>query len=190
MGPARQLIKIGRFDGSGQVPAFTRDAFERKRFHDGSECIVARSVSDPVGLLIRFLATFHGSVEILYVLLISRSGRNAVGRHQSPTIDVSQAITFLQQFGNFLMGDGRHELWIYSPSYFNIVYDHHERIWLYGDVAAIESWLIENGIPKEPLEAIPVPHSHHYHPEYDESEDEVMAIWNWTTTELQDGDGG
>ena len=182
-------MKIGRQVNGEDVPAFEREGYQVQEFANGVRCLLVRSSTDPIGLLVHLLGKARGPVAFLYVLLLSRRGRNPQGRHESPYVSVSEAIDFLRRFGDFLSGDGRHELWIHCPDEFEIVYDHHERIWIYGDLELLESWATEAGIPPEPLEPIPVPHSHHYHAEFDDEEDAVMAYWEWRTTPLRERDG-
>lgn len=182
-------MKIGRTVSGKEVPAFERDGYELHEFDNGTWCVLVRCTSDPIGFLLHLLKKGGESVGLLYVLLLSRKGSNQVGRHQSPFVSRAEAAEFLHRFGDFLQGDGRHEFWMHMPDVVDVVYDHHERIWLYGDLDSIVGWVEEFGIGNWPLEAIPVPHMHRYHPAFDAQEDAVMAYWEWNTTPLQPGDG-
>ncbi|HSI72403.1 MAG TPA: hypothetical protein VK934_04440 [Fimbriimonas sp.] len=182
-------MKIGRLENYEDVPAFARDGYELHDFQNGRRSVLVRCALDPIGFLSHVLNKAQGPVSLLYVLLLSRKDENALGRYQSPYIDVAEALHFLQRFREFLMSDARHELWIHSPESLDVVYDRHERIWIYGDIDSIVGWVEGAGIPKEPLEPIPVPHSHHYHAEFDDDEDKVLGYWEWQRTPLRDADG-
>jgi hypothetical protein len=182
-------VKIGRIEDGEDIPAFERDAYVVHEFTNGRKCVLVRCRSDPVGLLLHLLARAKDPIGLLYVLLVPRKGKNPAGRHQSPSITVADAVEFLRRFGEFLRSDGRHELWIHCPDYLDMVYDHHERIWLYGDIDSTALLVEGFGIQHKPLEPIPVPHSHHYHERFDDMEDEIMTYWDWHTTALHEGDG-
>ncbi len=52
---------------------------------------------------------------------------------------------------------------------------------------AYESILTPNGLRAGTLQ-LPVPHSHHYHSEFDHAEEELMAYWPWQHSPLGPGD--
>jgi hypothetical protein len=129
------------------------------------------------------------SVALLYVLVLSRKAQHEVGRYQSAWVNGDEAEAFIRRFGLFLQADGRHEFWIFCPNHFQLIYDRHERIWIYGDLDSIVQQVREAGIPELPIEPIPAPHTHHYHAEFDPDEEAVMSYWEWTRTPLRDSDG-
>lgn len=90
------------------------------------------------------------------------------------------------RFGAFLEQDGRHHVWLASPENM-LVYDRHQCIYAYGDLDAYERVLRARGFRPGQAE-LPVPHTHHYHAQFDDAEDEVMAYWAWRHSPLRDGD--
>ena len=84
--------------------------------------------------------------------------------------------------------DGRHHLWIGSTAGDGLlIYDHHDWIWAYGDLAAYTEFLEREGFREGEIE-LPAPHAHSYHVQFDAAEDEIVAYWEWSYFPLQPGD--
>ncbi|WP_308990288.1 hypothetical protein [Roseibacillus persicicus] len=124
----------------------------------------------------------------LYVLRVSRLGHHS-GRYQSPLFQTHEDLQiFLYTFQEYFESDGRHHLWIGAPDgSAMLILDQHDVIFAYGDLDAFERILHAEGyMPKDFW--FPAPHGHSYNPENDKHEDEIMSHFDWTRTDLQEGD--
>ena len=154
-----------------------------------AERLVIGATNQNVKLLDQLSTCFSSQTfYLLYVLLLSHDGRSP-GRYQSPTIESHEDLqVFIWSFQEFLEGDGRHHLWIASPNSTDlIVYDQHDVIFAYGDLDAFESLLLANGFASEEF-WFPFPHTHSFDPKNVRYEEELLAYFDWTFFELQDGD--
>jgi hypothetical protein len=68
-----------------------------------------------------------------------------------------------------------------------LIYDHHDWLWAYGDLAAFTEVLAALGFTDGEIE-LPAPHCHYYHSDYDAAEEELASYWNWSYFPLQPGD--
>lgn len=79
--------------------------------------------------------------QLLYVLHTTRT-EAALGRYESPELDLEAVQAFLERFAQFLSEDARHDLWIRSHGNdATIVFDRHNLIYAYGPLDAFESTL-------------------------------------------------
>ena len=96
-------------------------------------------------------ASFHGTALLreltltltepfllLYVLVVPRVQSDA-GRYQSDELSRSELDAFIEQFGTFWDGDGRHNIWIRSADGGMLVYDRHNLIFAYGPLQRFKS---------------------------------------------------
>ena len=60
-------------------------------------------------------------------------------------------------------------------------------VYAYGDLDRYESYLESAGFVRGQV-AIPAPHSHNFHPEFDTAEDELMEYWRWKKLPLEPDD--
>jgi hypothetical protein len=122
------------------------------------------------------------------VLVVPRSGGGA-GRYQSPNpVTRDELRAFVERFGPFLEGDGRHHFWVASSDgEGTLVYDRHNVIYAYGDLTAYARAL-ERLDCREGTVQIPVPHTHHYRAEHDIDQDALLRYWAWRHSPLQDQD--
>lgn len=125
---------------------------------------------------------------VLYVLLLSHSERSP-GRYQSPIISGHDELQrFVNCFRDFFENDGRHHLWIASPTSSDLlVYDHHEVIYAYGNLDSFENVVTSKDFRNSEF-WFPSPHSHGYEPANATSEDELIDYFDWQYFELQPGD--
>lgn len=123
-------------------------------------------------------------IQILYVLHTSH-GEGSLGRYQSPPLSSSQMDEFLERFDAFLIGDGRHDLWLRSASSGDfVVWDRHNDVYVYGDLAAASQRLTAMGF--EPGAAPELgEHRHHYRSEFDDDAGAILKVWAWRRTPLQ-----
>jgi hypothetical protein len=124
-------------------------------------------------------------LHLLFVLHTPR-GVGEPGRYESPLLEASEVRTFLARFGPYLAGDGRHELWAYSPSQgAQVVWDRHDRLFGYGPVDDFATTLRALGYSTGEEPAIPVPHEHHYHAAFDADAAALLAWCDWHRKPLQ-----
>jgi len=130
----------------------------------------------------------HRSYWLLYVLLVGRTGRPE-GRYQAPQLPGSGELrTFLEEFGPFLEQDGRHAFWIGSAAgEGTLVYDQHDVLFAYGDLAAYRRVLDRRGFVEQPF-SYPDPHVHCYHAELDAVEERLFSRWEWIWSPLREDD--
>lgn len=130
-------------------------------------------------------APFH----VMYVLIRNISGNENIGRYYTETqMSRKELNSFLDQFGEFFEGDGRHNIWFISnePKTF-IVYDHHNVMFAYGEQEQFLRLLrSKNYIEKEP--DIPNPHYHAYNYDYGIDETDVLNSREWIRYDLEPDD--
>jgi hypothetical protein len=124
---------------------------------------------------------------MLYVLHTPRID-NEPGRYQSESLTYDEISTLLNRFKDFFENDPRHDLWIHSPATnTTIVYDRHNRIYLYGFTDKHIHIIEEMGLKKEAIN-IPSPHVHNYNAQHDIFESKLINEFEWKRTSLRDED--
>lgn len=185
------LYKIGRVvEDASQCEWIWPDVWATE-VAGGTERILMASSGSPTQLLSRLADAIPEPMWLLYVLLVSRRD-NVPGRYQSPSLESRDALkAFLFEFQDFLEHDGRHNLWIRSgASPAMLVWDRHNRIYGYGVVDEFRDIAIAAGLCETDSAEIrpPTPHAHHYHAEFDDQEDRLLAKWAWHHTPLSNQD--
>jgi hypothetical protein len=138
-------------------------------------------------LLLKLAPEVGSEFYVLWVLHTPRGGSSA-GRYQSPLLKFSEVRDLLARFGDFLEHDGRHDLWLHAPqSGATLVWDRHERLFLYGPLDRFEAVLKREGLTSGST-SVPAPHSHNYHPEFDQSERVMASALDWRIGELREED--
>jgi len=126
-----------------------------------------------------------GPFQLLYLLHTTRTGA-ALGRYESPQLTIQQVVEFVRRFGPFLAQDARHDFWLRShDDDATIVLDRHNIIFAYGPLPLFETVLTRIGIGQSGLPAVPDPHVHHYHHEWDGNEREILKALPWTRKPLR-----
>jgi len=154
-----------------------------------SERLVIGPTDSQIELLDNLAAMYSSRrYYLLYVLLVSHARRD-LGRYQSPLIDTHENLQlFLRAFQEFFEGDGRHHMWVASPDSDDLlIYDQHNVIFAYGNLGRFESVLNDRGYRNKEF-WFPSPHSHWYPPVNVNTEDELMAYFDWQYFDLQPGD--
>jgi hypothetical protein len=129
-----------------------------------------------------------GPFQLLYVLHTTRTDA-ALGRYESPVLNVEAVEAFLDRFARFLSEDSRHDLWIRSHGDdATIIFDRHNLIYAYGPLDAFESRLRHLGVRAGSPPSIPDPHVHHYHAERDGDERAVLQAFDWVVKPLLESD--
>jgi hypothetical protein len=124
---------------------------------------------------------------LLYVSLVSHTGKNP-GRYQSPILSKDDLDVFLYTYKDILEGYGGQHLWIGHPLNNDLlIYDHHNIIFAYGNIAGYREVLAAEDF-KEGEFSIPCPHSHSFNPLLTQYEEKLFAHFDWVFSELQDGD--
>lgn len=153
---------------------------------DRQRIVLGLPASD-VNAIVRLARVLSEPLVLLYVLHTPR-GEAQAGRYQSPDLSIQDVEAFLAEFKMFLAGDGRFDLWFYSPEErATIVWDRHNLVYAYGPLQRYEQVLRELGFtPGKPH--TPVPHAHHYRSELDESASRVMGYFDWQYSPLRPED--
>jgi hypothetical protein len=121
---------------------------------------------------------------VLYILHTPR-GEGEPGRYQSEEISGAQLDKFLERFERFLAGDARHDVWVRSASSGDlIVWDRHNNIFAYGDLAAFVKRLSELGFRVQEPPRLGV-HQHHYRQELDSEAADLLTVFDWHRTPLR-----
>ncbi len=125
---------------------------------------------------------------VLYVLLISHTGSQP-GRYQSPLFESFEDLQmFLYSYEQFLQTDGRHHLWIGSPTNDGLlIYDQHDVIFAYGDLSRYESVVKGQSFSERDF-WFPVPHGHNYPATNAKPEEELLRHFDWRYSPLKEGD--
>jgi len=188
MTDARPLIKIGAGVFGTDTPVRYGDVWSIEAT-TGSPRLRVGPSGGCVDVLLSLAEVWRENYYLLYILLVPRRGNREPGRYQSPgPLSFDQVATFCRQFRPFLEGDGRHHLWIGSAVNAGLlIYDHHDWIWAYGNLAAYTEVLKSRGFQEGQLK-LPAPHSHNYHSEYDDAEEELAKYWEWSYFPLQSDD--
>ena len=179
-------MKFGSYQDGNETEHAYRNAAERIRYRDGTECLLVTSEGSLTDLMKELGRCLPGDWYFLYVLLITHT-EDQPGRYQSPPIECYDGVSaLLDQYKPFLDGDGRHHLWLGSTTGAGtIVYDNHNRLFCYGPLAALLERLRSFSAGTI---SIPTPHTHHYQAEFAERQRALLREWEWRWFPLQDDD--
>lgn len=179
--------KLTRLEGSNWVRQQYAGVWQREKT-SGPERLSIAPAGNHVDVLCSLLQCLPEPFGILYVLLLSRTGRE-LGRYQCPEpFSREDTISFLKSFREYLEGDGRHHIWIISlPTNATLVYDNHDLLYAYGSIAEYERILETTGLSSGTV-VIPAPHGHQYNVEFDEDEERIMSFCPWLHFPLHPSD--
>jgi len=182
-------VKFEALDDMGaRVPHTYGASYFREPSGDSNRLVVG-ATTEGTQLLCDLAQTFSGKdYYVLYVLVTSRTAR-LPGRYQSPPFDsYAELSEFLSKYAMFFDGDGRHHIWVGSPSANDLlVYDEHNVIFCYGAIGAFERLLERKGFEEKKF-WFPADHHHSFHAMHDSVEEDLMDSMNWKRFELQDAD--
>jgi len=186
------LFKIGGFRNpdsispSGEIQHFYLDTFETERTTGPARLRIGAS-GNPIATVAALSNLLSSPFFILLVLHTTRCG-NRLARYQSPPLERIELDDFLAQFADFLSRDARHDFWLHSPNDDStIVLDRHNLILASGHLDEFRRTLEERALHEGPVK-FPVPHSHHYHQEFDEWERQIVKHFEWKLTPLRPDD--
>jgi hypothetical protein len=187
----RGRIMLPRFQSLEQTPEDGNFDYGQVFFQEktsGGDRLVIGSKDGHVDLMEALCSNWPDGWYVLYILVVSRTGRKE-GRYQSPLFDDFTAVqVFNGTHQTFLEGDGRHHYWIGTPSNAGLlVYDQHNVIFAYGDLDHYKGILRARGFREQEF-WFPAPHQHHYHMINDQLEDELFAATDWEFHPLQEQD--
>lgn len=181
------LVKLSKVQADySELPVVWPNHYRREHTSGPDRLVIAPR--DGLLNILREMAEHLGpSMSLLYVLIVPR-GSQVEGRYESPMLDLHGVRTFLDEFGDCLTHDARHELWIGQlQERHMLIYDQHGLLYAYGPLEDFERILRQWGLTPGDIE-IPIPHAHHYHSFYDKSVDRILASLSWQRTELQPAD--
>jgi len=181
------MYRLGHMVGGEEVehthaPTFRLPTPESR----SSRIVVGVPGSDPT-LLLKLAGCLEAPLYVLYILHTPR-GEAEPGRYQSSELAFDELASFIEDFRPFLIGDGRFDLWVYSPSQkATLAWDRHNLLYAYGPLECYEASLREAGfVPGEP--AVPAPHAHHYRADLDHLAARLVARFDWIYSPLRPED--
>lgn len=121
---------------------------------------------------------------LLWVLITPRGGSTA-GRYQSPSLSFDEIRETLLEYRDLFEQDGRSNLWIHGRNPLaTIVLDAHDVLYTYGPEDEFIDVLTTMEFTEGSI-AIPSPHAHEYHAEFDRMEREFAQKFDWRITALR-----
>jgi len=155
----------------------------------GPERLAIAPSGNHVSILIDLVQLVSEPLGILYVLAVPRGGSEP-GRYQTENpVSKQQAEELLKNFSDYLERDGRHDIWIASMSGPDLlVYDRHNVIYAYGPLLEYENVLLARGLRRVEYVRFPSPHTHNYHPAFDQDERDLLRYWRWKRSPLHESD--
>ncbi len=136
--------------------------------------ILATVSAGHVDLVLKLVSNLPPPYEILYALLAA--DEDSEGRYVWPSkLDFGAVSRFMNRYRDFFEQDARHDVWIRSEANeAQVVYDHHNVLYLYGERELFEGILVAEGLTPGSCE-IPYPHFHNFKKEFDGDQDEILA---------------
>ena len=179
-----RLEKLSVFTENEWVP----NVYDRVWWQEettGPSRIVAAVSDDQVGMALRLAACASEPFLLLWVLHAPQVGFQR-GRYQSPPLTFDELKHLLLKYRALFEQDGRSHIWILAKAPdVTVVLDQHDLIYAYGPAEPFVSRL--EGF-RHARTAIPSPHAHNYHAEFDELERMFAYEFDWNVTELDPHD--
>ena len=187
MNKSKSTLKLTHYLTAGHSPARYGNVFGREDV--GGRARLRVGLDGAQDAAVAALANhLRGPFQLLYVLHATRTGAE-LGRYESPDLTANAVQAFLHQFGRFLCEDSRHDLWLRShDDDATIVLDRHNLIYAYGPLQALEAVLKSLGVRESESPTVPDPHTHHYHQEWDQTEEEILRHFDWHLKPLRPAD--
>jgi hypothetical protein len=177
-------LDVGGIEVDQSPPA----VFERRVMSNRRPRIVA-SVADGRSSLFRLLtAVLPAPFYVLYILHTTR-GEGEPGRYQSTELSREDLEAFLRKYEGFFSDDGRHDLWVYSPSsHQTLIWDRHNTLFAEGEpLGDIADVLVSQEYHEGSFPTLGA-HFHHYRPEYDGDAASLLNEFDWHWTSLREED--
>jgi hypothetical protein len=181
------MFKIGTLLAADEVECHYDNIYQVQDFPTWSRMAIGAR-DKQISLMLEIAKSWQGPYGVLYVLLVSRLGKEP-GRYQNPEpCNFNTLEALARTFQEYLERDGRHHLWFMDlPSRSQLVYDNHNIIYAYGDIAWYSQFLDKKGFSRQDVK-IACPHTHNYNREFDEAEDRILKHWEWKHFPLQEDD--
>lgn len=153
---------------------------------EGQRVVAGVPGSDPQ-VLLSLLGCLAEPLVLLFVLHTPRDESQA-GRYWSPQLSREDVQDFIYDFKPLLCGDSRFDLWVHAPEQqATVVWDRHNLIYGYGPLedyaTALRALGFGHGEPQ-----LPVPHTHHYHPQLDDLCRQLLTHFDWQHSPLRPED--
>lgn len=162
--------------------------FEVRAMSMGAPRIVL-SVPDGQDDLLRRLAELLPPPFYVLYILHSPRGEGEAGRYQSAELSLDELNDLLSKYSSFFSSDGRHDLWVYSPSSRRtLVWDRHNLLFAEGEpLDDITEMLVGLGLKEGSVEPLGA-HVHHYRAEFDGDAASLLneIDWHWTPLRPED----
>jgi hypothetical protein len=149
----------------------------------GSKLIVTPEKEQIKEMLKLFEANKNHKYTIIYFLLSS-------GKYQSANpLTWNELEIFCEKYTDYLESDARHNFGVMdNDTKDTVVYDHHNILYVYGNVKKKIEMLEKNGYKKVEKINIPQAHGHLFHSENDDIEKELIKNNKWIITLIKDRD--
>lgn len=174
--------------GGREVDQSPPATFERRITETGKTRVIAWVPDGQADLLHRLSALLPAPFYVLYVLHTPR-GEGEPGRYQSTELCREELDDFLRKYSSYIADDGRHDLWVYSPSSGRtLIWDRHNVLFAEGDpVDDVVGALVERGFQEGSVQSLGA-HFHNYRPEYDSDAASLLNEfdWHWTPLRAED----
>ena len=180
-------FKLGHLQGDIWKEHSWPPIFDFEMLSDVTERLIIGVPAGDSTVIRRLTEQLEPPYFILYLLHTPR-GEGEPGRYQSPELDRSNLIVFLDRFANFLSSDARFDLWIHSiQEHATLVWDRHNILYAYGPLDKFSSALLSLGFQRGKPKVSFI-HQHHYRKEFDQDAAEVLKYFAWSRSPLRPGD--
>ncbi|MBS1701471.1 MAG: hypothetical protein JST12_07410 [Armatimonadetes bacterium] len=170
--------KLGAWDPvHGWIPVTYLNCFQKQSI-SGVCRILAATAGSTTQLLTDLLDFFPGPYRMAYLLVTPPEGFEPM-KYEVTGLDKSQIVDLFGRFRGFLESDARHHLWIHAEGGGGtLICDEHDWIYVYGNLGAVEEFLIERGFGEE-MPTIPFPHLHNESSANDPDMQALLAFFDW-----------
>lgn len=182
-----RLIKFGLPSNTKEpIPHDWGNVFFRERMSDGNDRLKIGVSENQTALIRELSSVLEAPFGLLYVSIVPQ-GSASRGRFQAPDAFSRESLDdFLERYGTAFDQDGRHALWIHSPDG-QLVFTPHDIIYAYGPLERFLEILAGAGFRAGGV-AIPCPHVHRYHHQFDEVVTDLLDSREWQMFPLADID--
>ncbi len=171
--------KLGAWDPEkGWIPVTYHDCFQKQSISGVNRILIASagSTTELVAELLQFLPQPY---RLVYLLVTPPDGFEPK-KYEIDGVTTGQIKDLFERYRPFLESDARHHLWIHSDGgKGTIICDEHDWIYMYGNLDAVEAFLLEKSF-REEMPIIPFPHLHNESSANDETMRSLLGHFPWT----------